>query len=269
MFTDSSDSVWKMLFKQLIKIVIAILLIFPASYLSEKASSQAEKDIKHITELPVISGKDEMYKAQHTDKEYILEGIKLYGTPIHDTTGCFGGDYYYLDIYAEICNQNIGRDGLKGGYCWWNDDKLSKTIISEDLKVSCCDTKYFIDNVNTTRLYLDRKDFAKNKYANINYYYPSGNADDSDGNIRYSYNGLPVEDEYSAWISAENGKIKFRASDANKIFIPGNAKDYIKYLNDCSDDEEGIVCVIFFMISFALLLWIPISIFIWIKDKFF
>jgi hypothetical protein len=270
MLIDGDESVWKMLLKQLIKIVAAIVMVVLAVVLSDYATKDDKKIMKHVSKLPVISDSDELEKSKENGSgEYILEGIALSGTPVHDTTGCFNGDYYYLDIYAEVCSRTTSDDGTNGGYCWSRDKDGCSTDVSKDLKVSCCDTKYFLENVNASRLYLDRSDLVSDHFVDINYYYPGGSADASEGNLRYSYTGLPVGETYSAWINIKDGQITFKKAGSGYIFISGDSKAFINYLDECIDSSTGLIGAIFLILAAALTIWIPISIVVWIKKKFF
>ena len=146
--------------------------------------------------------------------------------------------------------------------------KMAAVLMSsKDPKYPAVIQNIFLKNVNASRLYLDRSDLVSDHFVDINYYYPGGSADASEGNLRYSYTGLPVGETYSAWINIKDGQITFK-KPVQVIFSYLETQSFYKLPDECIDSSTGLIGAIFLILAAALTIWIPISIVVWIKRNF-
>ena len=268
----TADPFGKFMLKEFIMLLLQIGFLVLAVVLTDAQEKKYADSYSRLTDLIVVSGEEGLQKAENGETQnYILDGIELSGTPVKDPTGSFSGDYYYFCVNRYDCcyhthsdNENFTYENLE----WDTYPHTEYDLKSKDLKVTCCDTNYFLDNVGKQPLNFNREDSLRKNLGDTFSYYPNGSDDIYDGNKYYSYMAIPVGTSYSAMIEAGNGTFKFLSYNGADIFFEGSGKNILSNLKEHDEDNVGVwgaLSMLAILVIFAAMVFAAVN---WIKERF-
>lgn len=208
-------------------IVLGIIGFAVFTVLSDKTSSEMA-GYKAVTS-------EAMLREQLQSKPAVckLTDMVLTGDTCNDESGILSGDYIairyiknvydYDEVYSEDTNDYDYIYKWKDAACEWENQKADKLVLFGDIKVEKCDYEVSMYGLSE----LDSK--VNKDYAELisnDYYYPDG-VSETLGNVRYSFNALPV-----------NSKVAFMATVGNGKVVPVGYKDNapIFYANGTEED---------------------------------